>query len=424
MAITLVEYKKKRSGTRYHEEKKCYIGYRIDVWVNNVRYRNKRFPTRDAAEKYIDTLKLKNIYAKKGIKYNEPLKIPRVSEVFEKRLDKIENKADKVRARRVFQTFEKVIESDLKITDVGTLHFRKFNAKRIEDRVKPETVNRELNVLGPVFNTASEIFPEVLEDYRPPRIPRLKVKRSSKRTRVITEREKNLICDYLRQPKNNLETQMEFENRTRIGRMFEIAWLLGLRFREIARLKKKDFNFQEKTLKVTRYKTNSWTLFEYIPDFICMKIKEAIESSRNDFIYTISGNYPKDFYKILREAVEQNGMIYGREHQDGITFHSNRHSFTTRLIQNTDLATAQNFTGLSTKELLGYYGHATNESKKAAFENLYQKEQRQIGLQEFRQIYDDIQNRNLSYEEFLEIFLSSKTSVVVKNQTQKLRLVK
>src|SRR5436309_1422000 len=138
MAIYPVEYKKKRSGTRYHPEKKCYIGYRIDVRVNNVRYRNKRFSTRKLAEDYIDSLKLKNSYSKNGMKFVESKEVPRVSAIFAKRLEAISKRSEKVRATRVFAYFQNLLEYDLRVTDLRTPHFQAFINRRIKDGVKPE----------------------------------------------------------------------------------------------------------------------------------------------------------------------------------------------------------------------------------------------------------------------------------------------
>jgi hypothetical protein len=176
-------------------------------------------------------------------------------------------------------------------------------------------------------------------------------------------------------------------------------------------------------LNVIRWKTGALTVFEYLPEFICHKIKQASEASETDFIYTISGNYPKDFYAILKEAVETSGLVYGREALDGITFHSNRHSFTTRLIQKTDLATAQSFTGLSTKDLLGYYGHATDDSKRLAMESLY-GESRELAITELREIFDTVRAGKMDFAEFCALVSGVKIKAAGKNRTQKLKLVK
>ncbi len=423
MAITPVEYKKKRSGTTYNPDKKCYIGYRIDVWVNNVRYRNKRFPTRKAAENYIDSLKLKNSYSRNGLKFVEPKEVPRVSEIFRRRLEVIKKHSELVRAKRVFAYFQNLLDFDLRVTELRTPHFQSFINSRLEDGVKPETVNREVNVLSPPFKTASEVFPEILDGFEPPRIPRPRFKKSKGRTRVVTETEKNNICRELTLSKTANETEKKYQNRVRIGRMFEIAWLLGLRFGEVAKLKKMDFRPLDGTLKVIRWKTGAVTLFEYLPDFICSLLQTAADASETDFLYTISGNYPKKFYSILRDAVEKCGLVYGRKEFDGITFHSNRHSFTTRLIQTTDLATAQSLTGLSTKDLLGYYGHATDNSKKAAMKNLY-GETPVFSVDELQKIYNGVQAGKLTFEEFCAQLAGVRIEVEGTNRTQKLRLVK
>lgn len=90
-------------------------------------------------------------------------------------------------------------------------------------------------------------------------------------------------------------------------------------------------------------------------------------------------------------------MKYGRNEQDGITFHSNRHSFTTRLIQVTDIATARAFTGHSNAEMVGYYSHASADSRRAAMEKLYGK-----STEDLRQIYDNIVSGEFDFDEFVE----------------------
>jgi hypothetical protein len=70
MAIEAIEYKHQKTGTRYHSEKKAWIGYRVDVYIHGTRYRNCRFPTKNEAEKYVESLKLENTYKHLGLKFN------------------------------------------------------------------------------------------------------------------------------------------------------------------------------------------------------------------------------------------------------------------------------------------------------------------------------------------------------------------
>src|SRR5687767_2262487 len=58
MAVKRIETKRNRVGTRFCEHKKCFIGYKIDVWIGGKRYRHHTFPTRKEAENFIGKLKL------------------------------------------------------------------------------------------------------------------------------------------------------------------------------------------------------------------------------------------------------------------------------------------------------------------------------------------------------------------------------
>ena len=389
MAITRVEYKNKKSGTRYHADKRKWIGYKIDVRAGGRRYRNRRFPTKKEAEDFIEALKRENLYKKEGLKAPTRRDEIRVSQLLEKRLSLLTGQ-DKTRAKRVFPYFQSLLESDLRAREVKRAHFQIFINRRLSEGVKPEAVNREINVLAPAFRRAAELFPEELEDFECPNVPRPRFKRGRKKSRVVTESEKDLII-----------AELENLNASRIARMFEIAWLLGLRFGEVAKLKKTDFKPQEKSLRVYRPKTASTTVFEFLHEFICERITEAIEASKTEFIYTISGNYPKNFYQILKRAVETAGLEYGRENPNGITFHSNRHSFVTRLVQVTDIGTAASYSGHSDSELVAYYSHASNESRKKAMQNLYDN-MSDSEAENLRKIFEKVKNGELNFDEFLE----------------------
>jgi len=99
---------------------------------------------------------------------------------------------------------------------------------------------------------------------------------------------------------------------------------------------------------------------------------------------------------ILREACNAVGIPYGRDTTGGITFHNTRHSFTTRLIAVTDLATARSFTGHSDNQMVAYYSHATAESQRAAMEALY-------GSDNLREIFDAVRDEKMSFDDFKKV---------------------
>lgn len=369
MAIRKITSKRKKQGWRYDSKTGEYYSYRADYRVGGRRMRDTGFPTIRDAERFLDAVKMNQKYRKRGLPVASDA--PTVAEVFQRRLEQIENRREKKRSLRVLQYFLDLFERKLKISDVRKSHFQMFVNARLADGVKPETVNREINCLSPCFTRANEMFPEQLGGYEPPPVARARVSGRKRPKKIITETEKNRIVAFLSGERAAGESRAAYRARVRVARIFEIGWLLGLRLGEILKLEKGDFNPDEKRLRVVRWKTGDISQIEYLPDSVCALLAAAIRDSATDYIFTVNGSMPCGFYLLLKRAVESAGLRYGRGKPDGITFHSTRHSFVTRLIQITDLATAQSYTGHSTKEMLGYYGHATDDSRRKAMQGLF-----------------------------------------------------
>lgn len=365
MSITKVEFKNRKAHLRYDPVKKVYVGYQIDVRAGKRRYRDT-FKTRGDAQRFIDALKSAAPYRKAGLKV-ESSNAPLLSKLFAVRLLKIENPKEKIRAIRVFEYFRRLLDHDPLVTAIRTAHFQLYINKRTEDGVKNETIYRELNTIGSAFHGAAAMFPLELEDYEPPKIARPRVNKGKRQRHEITETEMNAIV------KNILELRMEHERPVRtasrpvIAKVFELAWLLGLRSSELKKLPKVRFNKNERTLLVYRPKTNTFNLLEFLPD----RVIELLDNDPDtEFIFNIPCS-DHTFESIVREACVGAGLVYGRGKADGVTFHSTRHAFTSRLVRVTDIATAGEFTGHSTDEMVDYYSQPSRESKRLAMERMY-----------------------------------------------------
>ena len=84
-------------------------------------------------------------------------------------------------------------------------------------------------------------------------------------------------------------------------------------------------------------------------------------------------------------------MPYGRD--NGVTFHSARHSFVTAAMQHADLKTVGSMSGHSDATMVMLYTHASPESRKKALQSMY-------GKKDWRAIYDKIRNGKMTYQEF------------------------
>lgn len=386
--IRKVEYTYKKEHLRYDSTAKKWVGYQIDARFGGKRHRDT-FATKKEAENFITALRTKRVHIKAGLPVPIDRKIS-LKQLLAARLKKITNEKEIVRATRIFAEFESVFNYPPDVEDVRTPHFQLFTNKRTDTGVKAETVNREITVLSTAFRQAASLFPEELENYEPPRIPRPSFSRRKKHRRVITEKEKDLIVKSIRDAHLYKERPQRTRSRPNVALMFEIAWMLGLRFSEVDRLEPRDLNTTNKTLRVTRWKTNTVDLLEYLPDQVLELFVQAESSADRIFVRHCSDH---TFADIIKEACEANGISYGRNKIDSVTFHSTRHSFTTRMMRVTDMATTQSFTGHSNKEMVAIYAHADSASRRRAMERMYKGDF--LG-----NIYEKIRSGEMTLEEF------------------------
>lgn len=359
----------KNKFARYDPKSKQYVSYKVDFRVGGKRLRSY-FPTRKEAQDFIDASRSKQKNKRAGIK--TVARSPRISELFAARLQEITSKREHTRVKRIFNFFRELI-GDPKVTDVTKGDFQLFINNR--EGVKLETINRELNPLSKAFKSAPALFPKDLEDYEPPKIPRPTFKRK-RREKIITPKEKELILQNL------------YAKDRRIARMFHIAYLLGMAYKEVATLLKSSYNGE---LTFIRHKTGTEVKFEWLPDEAHEVIRSAIAESETEYIFTRSGSTPKKFYEAMKDAVEAAGLVYGRD--NGITFHSARHSFVTAAMAHTDLKTVGSMSGHSDETMVMLYTHATPESRKKALQSMYGK----VNLKE---IFEKVKAGKMSFEEF------------------------
>lgn len=393
MSITKVEFKYRKPNLRFDTDKKVWVGYKIDIRSNGKRRRDT-FRTKGEAERFVDQVRVQSVYAKAGLKIDSA-SVPNVRQLFAARLAEIKNHSSHVRATRVFEEFRGLLEHDLPVPSVRKAHFKLYINKRTGDGVKPETINREINELAAAFNRAADLFPEELEDFEP-QIARPKLKRGKRPRREITETEIEALCNTIRTQDKGREYPARKASRPAVAFMFELAWLLGLRFGEAERLLKKDYDKKKNTLRVIRWKTSTETIFSDLPGRVIEILNEASAMSTSDLIFQVACSR-HTMEKIIRDACDVNGIPYGRGQADAITFHSTRHSFASRLVRVTDPATAASFTGHSSLEMLDYYSHASEDSRRRAMVALYGS----TGNSKYLDIFEKVRSGKMDFEEFL-----------------------
>lgn len=394
--IKRVEFKNKKPELRYDTNARKWIGYQVDVRSGNKRHRPV-FRTKGEAEAFVSELRAKRPYARAGIESNGNGKSsPTVSRLFAERLKEINIHAAHTRAERVFREFEGLLDYDLPITAIKRPHFRLYIKKREGDGVTNETINREINELSAALNRAADLFPREIDEFVA-QVARPKLKKGKRPQHEITKAEMQALVTTIRTQRKRRELPERVENRDVVALVFELAWLLGIRFGEAERLKHSDYDASGRRLRVTRWKTDSETSFPFLPDRVVEILNEAMSSSNSERIFDITCSRTT-VANILEDACDEVGISYGRKTTGGITFHSTRHSFTSRLTRVTDRDTAMFFTGHLDPEMLDHYTHSNDDSKRRAMEAMYGGKDLEARLKE---IFDKVRSKKMTFQDFL-----------------------
>jgi len=393
VSITLKEFNYRKEHLRYDPKKKKYIGYQIDVRAAGKRYRDT-FRTKEAAEQFIAELRTKTVYRKAGLKFDDRTDVP-LRTLFARRLTFIKIPKRVVLAERIFRAFEGMFPAPTKVRVVETSDFQVYINKRLTDGVEASTIDREITELSAAFKQATAMFPKELQGYEPPRIPRPVVSRKKRPRREITESECGLIIKAIQNNRLPNEHAERTRSRPVIAEMFRLGWLLGLRFGEIEKLDKTDLRGDH--LHVTRWKTGDVSIVGPLPGWIVEILKANCERSPTPRMFTLTCSR-HTFDETIKQACETVGIPYGRGVRGAVTFHSTRHSFTSRLVRVTDIGTARAFTGHSSKKMVEYYSHASDEQKSLAMNRMYSVDTEK----ELAAIYKKVRDGKMTKTEFID----------------------
>lgn len=330
------------------------------------RVRVFEFESRADAEAAASILILADLNAKYGIR--PPAGRPLLSELIEAKLARIDRRHEFVRARRVFATWAGMLPAEIRIDEVKTASIAKYIEHRLADKLAPASINREVNIIAAALHSAGDYFPE-LEQWRPPKIPRLKAQ--SRRERIITEAEASILISYLRRPLAMGEADYQREARVRVAQIFEFALASGCRHGEIAAIKWSDIDYARHRIVIYQSKTSHYKeipLTATIERILTERRRLAPASS--EFVFTRRGQVYGKFYRLFKQAAEDCGLKYGQKN-GGFVLHSARHTVTSRLVDaGLDLETIGLITGHKSKHLVAHYAHRHAGSFKRAAEAL------------------------------------------------------
>lgn len=258
------------------------------------------------------------------------------------------NKRSWIRDEQMLKQLGGFYKTEL-LSDIGTLSVEDYKIQRMKE-VAPVTVNREVALLKHMFNLADAWG--VFRGRNPVKGVKFLAENNLK-FRVLSEEEeaKLLRCCPL-----YLHDMVLFALHT------------GLRSGDIFRLKWEDINTKEQQLKIVVRKTNRELEFP-LTDAINTILGRWRTIQRCAFVFynQLTGHRFHDVKTALKNAVADAGFT-------GITWHTFRHTFATRLIgQGTDIITVKELLGHAEIKTTMRYAHTSREAKKKAMAGLCAK---------------------------------------------------
>lgn len=329
------------------------------------RVRIYEFDSRADAETAASLLLLADRQAKFGIA--PAAERPLLRELVEAKLSRIVRRPEFVRARRVFSTWSDLLPANIRIDEIRTASISRYIEHRQAEGISPASINREVNIIAAALHSAGDFFPE-LEQWRPPRIPRLKA--TSRRERIITDAEAALLLEYLRRPLAMGEVEYQRAARIRVAQVFEFALATGARHGEIAALRWSDIDRDRRRIVILQSKTGNYKEIPLTSTIERILAERQAAGQPGEFVFTRNGQIYGKFYSLIKQAAEACGLEYGQKN-GGFVLHSARHTVTSKLVDaGLDLDTIGLITGHKSKFLVAHYAHRHAESFRRAAEAL------------------------------------------------------
>ena len=224
----------------------------------------------------------------------------------------------------------------------------KYKSERKRQGRKPETINKELGALRRMFNLASQGALKIRIGKNPIEgIKLLKVSKNKPRTYKPREFQKLY------------EAASDHFKPTLL-----CAYMTGMRRSEIAKLKWRDVDFNDKTIYVAEAKNDEPRTIP-ISNALLDCLSNLKHNHNSEFVFTTSEGNPytslSAWKRAWSTALKRSGIDKGR-------FHDLRHTFVSNLIVNEkeDFATVMALSGHKDISMLKRYSHTHEEAKRNA----------------------------------------------------------
>lgn len=289
---------------------------------------------------------------------------PFLSDLIEKRLTAYKG-AELTRTTRVFAGLARVLPDGICVVEVSKAGIQKYVEKRFDDGLKAQSIDRELNPIAAMFNSVDLYFPQ-LEQWRPPKMPRPKIV-GGRRERIWSDHEIKVVLGELYAPRRDGEQLQSAVARHKVGRIVQFCLLNGVRTGEMAKIRKRDVNWQSHKVRIEQGKTGNVKVIGPLAGKAMQILEECCSASETEFVFFRGKNIPPKFYKTLARACERAGVLYGKNTPGGLVLYDSRHTATTHMLESgVSPATVKEWMGWADSSFVLYYSHATEKSREKA----------------------------------------------------------
>lgn len=221
------------------------------------------------------------------------------------------------------------------LQNISAQDIERYKQKRLDDGVKPSTINKELCAISGLFKWAEEM--QIL-DNPPCRIKKFPGKLTKAPIpKVPTRDEIDRILAEVPAKKRGL---------------FELMFYLGLRRSEAFKLKAENINV-ERRIMIVKGKGGKERVVPIIDDGMLAELKHRCETTKSGYLWEshLTGTHFKDIRGALKQAAKRAGV------QDRVYAHLLRHGCGTETLENGDLRDVQVLLGHSSVQTTEIYTH-------------------------------------------------------------------
>ena len=342
-----------------------------DCWGFDARIKGRRvrkigFSSKENAELALSKLRIAANERRAGVAPKARITVKQLVDARCKQIG--ETRPSRKHSGVVLHAWLDTLPKGLLVEDLTTAHMSKYADARLE-KVKAQTVWREVTDIATCLSRAREIFSE-LADWRPPRRPRAKVPHSFRSVTITSGQAKSLL-EQLRRPREEIENSTEYGARLDAADFFEIALQTMGRSDEIRTLRWVDIYWKEKKLRIDSKKTGVEGVI-FIPDSLVelFKRRRTSQDPASVYIFPSRRNPLRPICRfpiqILRRAAAALEIPWGYGDPQGIVLHTTRHTGVTALLEaGFDLATVQAQSRHSTQAMLMRYSHSNADGQRA-----------------------------------------------------------